>query len=408
MWQHKCYHRLKKLSTLSKPATILTVETICIVVLVMSSVVPLAQRHLKTFAKSMFTRGSVVSMSDMNPMAPPIAQPSPPERPRSSRPSISRHLHGEAGPSWQRISLSLALIVGLLTLGGVGLFVWNWVHSLQIPDNPYGPPPAITTLKVQRSAPYAGLTFTLIDAQYANAFADDLIQAGPAVVRLHLEVVNTSGAQISVIYYDAAHLLLPDGRAVAPSNVKLAVALAPHQHSAGWLDFPVAQGIKLAGLKLQLGSMTLNESLVIVPFSGPFTPEIYAAKVTPQSLAISYTYNAQPGLYLTYHLVSAERAFSYGSWGQVKAGQQFYILNFRVDNPNGVAVNPGRGFDYIRLVLGASVRAPLDSTLPTGFKAGAHNVAGSVMFSAPAGLRTLVVRFLYQYGQGGNDYTIQL
>ncbi|MBX5449309.1 hypothetical protein [Thermogemmatispora sp.] len=354
-------------------------------------------------------------MSDLH----SLASPSPSNRPGPRlSPEIPARPEGGAGrsgwrpteekPAWQRLWLALALIVALLALGGTGLFVWGWLRSLEPALTASAPTAAITTLHVARAAPYAGLTFQVIDAQYATAFSDDLIRPGPAQVRLRLHVVNNSSTQVSVIYYDAAHLLVPGQKPIAPSNVNLTVALAPGKSADGWLDFPVPRGIRLETLKLQLGSTTLNESLVIIPFSGPFNPASYSGKIYPQNLTILYTYNAQPGLYLTYHLVSVERQFAYSGWGQVKAGQQYYIFNFRVDNPNGVAVTPGPGFDYLRLVLDGNVRAPLDSTLPTGFKPGAHQVEGRVMFSAPAGLHSLTLRFLYQYGQGGNDYSVQL
>jgi hypothetical protein len=353
-------------------------------------------------------------MSDLYSLASPSGRSGPwpaPERPprlEAGPGSKRRPGPGEEKPSWQRLWLVLVLIVALLTLGGTGLFVWGWLQSLELTPETTTSAPAIITLRVARTASYAGLTFQVVDAQYASAFSDDLIRPGPAQVRLHLHVVNEGSAQISVIYYDAARLLVPGQKPIAPSNVNLAVALAPGKSADGWLDFPVPRGTRLEQLKLQLGSTTLNESLVVIPFSGPFDAASYSGKIYPQNLSIFYTYNAQPGLYLTYHLVSVERQFAYGGWGQVKAGQQYYIFNFRVDNPNGVAVNPGPGFDYLRLVLAGNVRAPLDSTLPTGFKPGAHQVGGRVMFSAPAGLPSLTLRFLYQYGQGGNDYTVQL
>lgn len=91
-----------------------------------------------------------------------------------------------------------------------------------------------------------------------------------------------------------------------------------------------------------------------------------------------------------------------------KAGQQFYVLNFSVNNSNGVAVSPGYGFNYIRLVVNGYNKPPIDNTLPYGFKAGALGVAGRVVYTAPAGLKTLNIVFLLQEVEGEDNYTVNL
>jgi len=79
-----------------------------------------------------------------------------------------------------------------------------------------------------------------------------------------------------------------------------------------------------------------------------------------------------------------------------------------VDNSTGVTVSPGYGFDYIRLILNGYNLPPIDNTLPYGFSAGAHGVAGRVVYVAQAGLNTLNIAFLLQVVQGQNNYRVNL
>jgi hypothetical protein len=255
---------------------------------------------------------------------------------------------------------------------------------------------------VQRSATYADLNFTILNAQYATSFPDDTIQSGPAVVRVNLHVTNKTTAQISVIYYDVARLLAPKLSPVAPTNVHLSANPKPASNETGWIDFPVAKGTQLASLKLQLGSVSLNETLVTIPFSGTFNPNLFTDKLSHQSLAISYDFS---GNTLVYHLQSVDIRYSYQGT-QCKAGNQYYVLNFTVDNPNGAAVSPGFGFDYIRLTVNGYNRPPVYNTLPYGFNAGAHSVGGRVVFIAPAGLTTLNIAFLLQIVVGQDNYQV--
>ncbi len=93
---------------------------------------------------------------------------------------------------------------------------------------------------------------------------------------------------------------------------------------------------------------------------------------------------------------------------QCKAGQQFYILNFKVDNNEGGDISPGYGFDYIRLVAPNDERSPVDNSLPYRFKAGAKSVSGAVVFSAPKGMKKLNIGFLSQNGSGEQDTGVSL
>ncbi len=148
------------------------------------------------------------------------------------------------------------------------------------------------------------------------------------------------------MFYEIAHLLVPGQKPIAPTTVHLQVGPQPHTSETGWIDFPVSGRTKLDTLRLQLGSIALNELLIKIPFTGTFNSQSYADRVSPQNAVFSYNFN---GHILNYHLSSVEIRYSYQG-EQCKAGQQFYVLNFRVDNPHGVDVSPGFGFDYVRLV----------------------------------------------------------
>jgi len=300
--------------------------------------------------------------------------------------------------------LAALLILGLLLLGSISYVTWNWLSHLSFLTGPSAPQQRITTLNIHRTLIYDDLTITVVNAQYAASFSDDEIQAGPAVARLNMQVSNKTADAISVVYYEIARLLIPKHAPIAPTNVQLATTYSPGANATGWIDFPIVKDLQLSTLKLQLGSTALNETLVLLPFSGSFNPKLYADHISHQSLTISYSFR---GYALTYHLNSIDIRYSYKGT-QVKAGQQFYILNFSVDNPNGVDVLPGLGFDYIRLVINGSNLPPIDNTLPYGFKAGSYGIGGRVVYMAQAGMKSLTIGFLLQLVQGQDNYQVNV
>ena len=300
--------------------------------------------------------------------------------------------------------LSFILVVGVLILIVASIGAWNWLKGLKFQIASTTVSPQVTTLNVQRTIPYADLNFTVLKVQYATSFTDDDIHAGPAVVRLNMRVTNPNKFTVSVIYYDIARLLVSKLQPVAPTNLSLSTSPKPGASETGWVDFPVAQNMQLNTLKLQLGSAALGEMLVTMPFTGSFNPAQYAEKISPQSLTIPYNFD---GSILTYHLRSVDIRYSYAGI-QCKAGQQFYVLNFNVDNGNGANISPGYGYDYIRLFVNGADRPPIDNTLPYTFKAGATGVSGYVVYSESKGLHSLQIDFRLQLVVGEQSYNIGL
>ncbi len=334
------------------------------------------------------------------------APPTPlPLRPREkSIIPIEARLRESTHPPRMWLWLGGLLALGVVILGVASFAAWGWLQNALSPINVHSTPIPITTLQVQRTASYAGLDFTIISAQYATSFAGDDIHSGQAIVRLNMHVANKSTDQVQVVYYDVARLLAPKVSPIAPTNTNLSIGPKPSASETGWLDFSVPQSLQLDTLKLQLGSTTLGESLVTIPFRGPFDPSRYANRSSHQTLTLYYTFQ---GHALTYHLLSVDILFSYQG-SQCKAGQQFYVLNFRVDNPNSLDVSPGFGFDYLRLKINGYDQPPFGNTLPYTFKTGAKGVGGRVAFIGPAGRRTLTIAFRVQIGSAETDYDVTL
>lgn len=335
----------------------------------------------------------------------PIASKPPVSRPREdlikSAPPV---VQADSKPRMLWLWFSSILVLGILLLAVGSFIALGLLNNFRNALNPAVTPVPVTTINVHRTAMYAGLDFTVSSVQYASSFADDSIHASQGIVRLNIIAANKSPDHINVIYYDIARLLVAKGSPIAPTNVNLSVDPAPNTSASGWIDFPVSSAVPLSSLKLQLGSTALGETLVTIPFSGAFDASRYSDRTVQKGQTLYYYFHGQE---LIYHLVTVEIRYSYQGV-QVKAGQQYYSFNFRVDNTNGFSVSPGFGFDYVRLVLGGSVRPPVINTLPYTFNAHTPGTAGRVVFIAPAGLKTVTLDFLVQYGSGGTDYTVTL
>ena len=303
---------------------------------------------------------------------------------------------------------SMLLVLGVIILIVASSIAWNWLKDVKLPIGSTPKQASILTFNVQRTASYAGLDFTIVNAQYSTSFANDGIQSSSGVVRLNMKVANKSTDQINIVYYDIARLLAPKLSPIAPTNVSLSVGPKPGTSESGWIDFSVSSALQLNTLQLQLGSTTLGESLVTIPFTGSFNASRYSNRTSPQNLDMNYYFPYNDPHLLIYHLTSVDIRYSYRGM-QAKAEQQYYVLNFRVDNPNGTNVSPGYGYDYIRLSFnGGPIHPPVDSTLPFGFNAGANRVGGRVVFLGPAGLKAVTIDFQVQYGGGGSDYNVTL
>ena len=299
------------------------------------------------------------------------------------------------------------LVVGLVIVGVVTLSVWNWLNTLQNGIEASQPSSSVSTLNVGRSAIYADLNITWNNVQYTTSFSDDPIHAASAIARVTVNVNNPTPNTIVITYYDDMRLLVPGHQPIVPTNLNISAAVQKGTTQTGWIDFPVAKGLDLNSLKLQLGDNATGEMLVTIPVNGKYNAAQYKMQTFHPALTVTYYFQGWqiPAYNIVYHLASVDVRDSYNGV-ETKAGQQYYVLNFRVDNPNGVQVSPGYGFDYLRLAFNGGNRPPMDNTLPATFKANAQGVGGRVAFQGPAGLHALTIVFLRQAVAGGDPYSV--
>lgn len=321
---------------------------------------------------------------------------------RMPKPTMQRPRQEKLPRTW--LWLAIILIIGLLLFIVISMNASTLLGHISLANSSAPQQPAIKTLIVHRTAPYAGLAITVVKAQDATYFQDDEIRSSPAVVRLILHVSNPTTNQIGLVYYDITRLLLSRQTPIAPTLVQLSSSLASGKNATGWIDFPVPRRIALDTMSVQFGSTALSESLVTIPFSGLFDASAYANRHMPLSLTITYDYY---GHILYYHLHSIDVLYAYQGQ-QCQAGRRFYQLNFIVTNPASVDVSTGFGFDYVRLVINGNNLPPIDNSLPYTFKASAQSVGGRVVFAAPAGMKTIIIGLLSQNGTGQQNTDVSL
>ncbi len=302
--------------------------------------------------------------------------------------------------------LCMALVILVLIAGIASSLISVWLRNVKPEASQTLRPVPITTLPVQRTAPYAGLDITVINAQYALYFVDDTTHPVPATVRLNVQIASHNNGQSKVAYYDSLHLLIPGSDSpIALNNTNLpAAGIQPGAKVSGWIDFAVPKGTQLDTLTLQIGSAITSESLVDIPMKAPFDANRYADKIYAQSSTFSFNWN---GHALLYHLTSIEVRYAYQG-NQAKVGQQFYVFNFTVDNPNTSDVAPGSSFSYLRLAATGYNQPPIDSNLPNSFKAGSKNNIGHVAFAGPANMHTLMLDFLSPNSSSAQSFNVNI
>lgn len=114
----------------------------------------------------------------------------------------------------------------------------------------------VSTMAVNRGVDYNNARITVTNVLQASKFSDDRKPGGAYSIRVQLTARVNSGQQtpIGIDFSTITRLQLADGQRIAPKLVSISPNILPGRTIIGFMDFPVAAPIALAGLTLRLGS----------------------------------------------------------------------------------------------------------------------------------------------------------
>ena len=319
----------------------------------------------------------------------PQAPSTPPSLTREDQQAAWR-TSGAPKRSSGRGGLVLALIA-LLILVGAGLVVAARAFGAAIPGLEPSQSP-VTTTQFSLTFPYAGVDITLVSAQQAQNFLDDPNTHNDGMLRLNLRAANSTTVGITWRYEDIAQLVLPGNTPVQPTYVKGVVDLPAGKTQSSIVDFAVHSGVELAKVTLRMGAA--GEAQMEIPLKA----QADLSGFLPRKTAL----NGQAVYFgLNWTLQSATTSLSIPG-AQASKGMRYVTLALSVDNTLSQTAIAGSPYDYARLQSGKTQTAPVDSTLPISFQAGANGVTGTLSFLVPQRSTAFTLLFLPQ-GQGSND-----
>ncbi|HLI68340.1 MAG TPA: hypothetical protein VKV19_01160 [Ktedonobacteraceae bacterium] len=126
------------------------------------------------------------------------------------------------------------------------------------------PPPTVTvtdltsTLNVNRSIIYEGVTITVVRVEQAQSFSDDgksQYAHTKYVLRVYLHVTapTTQQGALGIDYVGLSRLVLSDGTQLQSHLAQISPDVLPGQNEDGFLDFWVNTPLNLSNLEFVLG-----------------------------------------------------------------------------------------------------------------------------------------------------------
>jgi hypothetical protein len=114
----------------------------------------------------------------------------------------------------------------------------------------------VSSVTLNRLVNVEGVGITIAQVQQASNFSDLQGQASPYTLRVYIETRNDGKEPISVDFTGNTRLLLPDGKAIAPTLITVSPLNLPKAAQVGYLDFPLQQTAALSGMVLRFDSKT--------------------------------------------------------------------------------------------------------------------------------------------------------
>ncbi len=114
----------------------------------------------------------------------------------------------------------------------------------------------VGSITLNRVVNVEGVNITINQVQQASNFSDLQGQASPYTLRVYIQTYNAGQEPISVNFKPNTRLLLPDGKAIAPTLITVSPLSLPKATQVGYLDFPLQQSARLSGMVLRFDSKT--------------------------------------------------------------------------------------------------------------------------------------------------------
>ncbi len=264
-------------------------------------------------------------------------------------------------------------------------------------------PASVTTTPINATLTYAGVQITIVDVQQSAGFPEDAnLISTPGEVRLDIKERNTMANTVGTYTYsEAAHIILPTSKSVAPVNADNLFAPETAAPRTNWLDFPVPTNTNVSDLLLRLGKN--GEAQMDVLLRPNVDVSRYQLKTVKPHAALHYR-----GLDWT--VTTATLSWSVGNQ-QVSAGMRYVTLTLKADNPTSQAFNAVPG-DYMRLKAGSTTNGPTPlSAFPPSVGSKTTGTTGTVVFLVPQDITSytfiLVADPSSQVNQASADFQIQ-
>ena len=264
-------------------------------------------------------------------------------------------------------------------------------------------PASVTTTPINATLTYAGVQITIVDVQQSASFPEDAgLISTPGEVRLDIKERNTMANTVGTYTYgEAAHIILPTSKSVAPVNADNLFAPETAAPRTNWLDFPVPTNTNVSDLLLRLGKNGEAQMDVLL------RPNADVSRYQPKT--------AKPHATLHYGGLDWTITTATLSWNvsnqQASAGMRYVTLTMRADNPTSQAFNAVPA-DSMRLKAGSTTNAPAPlSAFPPSVGAKTTGTTGTVVFLVPQDITSytfiLVADPASQVNQASTDFQIQ-
>jgi hypothetical protein len=114
----------------------------------------------------------------------------------------------------------------------------------------------IGSITLNRVVTVEGVNVTINQVQQASNFSDLQGQSSPYTLRVYIQTYNAGQEPLSVNFKTNTRLLLPGGKAIAPTLITVSPLNLPKAAQVGYLDFPLQQSAQVSGMVLRFDSKT--------------------------------------------------------------------------------------------------------------------------------------------------------